>query len=138
MLAPPAKLPPAPVHLPLKVTVFDWLPPNVDDPAVRRVMRAVANDEADHAELAHDVDAWCGRRGIDTRESRDRAVAQLVDEVRRPPAPFRIEAGEPTVASAVSLVESLRAAVWSSEAALVVSKRQPGYTASSLATGGYS
>jgi hypothetical protein len=96
-----------------------WQAERAKDQRVRDAMRAIARDEADHASLGWQIDAWLARtldaRARDeVREARERAVdalgASLDDTVTRA---FDDELGLPHREGARALFEALRAEVWS-------------------------
>lgn len=85
--------------------------------SVRRAMRAIAVDEAEHASLAWAIDAWARRR-LAPREralveaAREQARAQLIAEVRKfTPPELSSTLGLPTPAAAEHLTRTL-AALW--------------------------
>jgi hypothetical protein len=91
------------------------------DPRVRAVMRAIAADEARHAELAWAIDAWLdGLLDADERAevaaARARAAAEVVAGVAAstPAVALVREAGVPDRAPATRLVAGLAAVLWAS------------------------
>lgn len=88
------------------------------DPLVARIMRAIAHDEAKHAELAWDVAAWARNR-LDprAREAIDvamhGAVSDLLRELRRDTDPSLARlAGLPTKRVAMHAASALQAKLW--------------------------
>ncbi|AKU99749.1 putative lipoprotein [Labilithrix luteola] len=88
------------------------------DPLVARIMRAIAHDEAKHAELAWDVAAWA-RNGLDveTRTAIDvamhGAVSDLLRELRRDTDPSLARlAGLPSKRVAMHAASALQAKLW--------------------------
>jgi rubrerythrin len=93
------------------------------DHGLRRAMTRIAADEAGHAELAHDLDAWLASR-LDAAarnrvaEARAQAIARLEHEVGMGrDADFCERTGLPSRATALRLVQGLREHVWQSHAA---------------------
>lgn len=88
------------------------------DDAVRETMRAIAEDECAHAELAERLDAFFAtrlsphERGF-VAEARAAAVAALFDEASSPVVrSLREIAGVPSVTEARALLDGLAAEVW--------------------------
>ena len=85
--------------------------------SVRRAMRAIAVDEAEHASLAWSIDAWARRR-LAPREraqveaARGQARAELIAKVQESAAPeLTATLGLATPAAAEHLIRAL-AALW--------------------------
>ena len=82
----------------------------VDDPAVRREMRAIAEEELEHALLAWDVHLWAMSVLPDTaRRATERAMEQAAlelahDLVHRADAPWASRVGLPSVAARADAV----------------------------------
>jgi hypothetical protein len=93
--------------------VAAWQAQAASSAEVRRIMRRIARDEADHAALAFAVAAWT--EPLLTREerervarARDRALRSLARELRRePPAEACAHAGVPTASVGAALVRAL-------------------------------
>jgi hypothetical protein len=92
---------------------------NALDPGIRRIMRALADDETEHAELAHDVDAWLGCTRLDD------ALAELRRDVAVEPPCYRRVAGEPPAAVAVAMVEALGNALFEKKRGSLVDRGHP-------------
>jgi hypothetical protein len=96
-----------------------WQARVAGDPAVRRMMVTIAEDETRHAELAWAVDAWtrtkldgAARRRV--RAARAAAVAQLGVEIEvAPPAELVEHVGLPDVERARQLFAAARRELWS-------------------------
>jgi rubrerythrin len=93
------------------------------DHDLRRAMTTIAAEEARHAELAHDLDAWLASR-LDAAararvaEARAQAIAKLEhDAGRSRESDFCERTGLPSRATALRLVQGLREHVWQSHAA---------------------
>ncbi|MEN0065798.1 MAG: ferritin-like domain-containing protein [Myxococcota bacterium] len=94
--------------------VGHWQSLRADDPAIRRVVRSVAQDEVRHAEFSFALDAWlrtrltsaeCARVDRTVRRSRRR----LATEARLPvPEPMRRVLGLPDANEAATLWAALR------------------------------
>jgi hypothetical protein len=88
------------------------------DPTVRRTMRSIARDEANHATLSWAIDAWAQtklsaaeRRAL--RAARDATVAELGDEAMHRWSPsIRRRAGMPGVEAAMRMLEPMTASMW--------------------------
>src|SRR6185312_2291637 len=112
--------------------VAQWQAATARDKRVRRAMRRIARDEADHARLAWDLRAWMATRlTIDERTlvlaETQRAVARLDAVVvsSSPPRALVDEVGLPTAAQAASIVANGRRTVWNAKPGLV-SATSPG------------
>jgi hypothetical protein len=88
------------------------------DPEVRREMKAIARDETRHAELSWELAAWLDGQLDEAarsrvRAARDRAVAELFDEIGVEPHPaLAAEMGLATAAQARAAALDLRASLW--------------------------
>jgi hypothetical protein len=96
-----------------------WQARTAGDGEIRAAMAAIADDEAAHAELAWDLDAWLMAR-LDApararvRAARAQAIAVLEEELAQPlPALLIARAGLPDVAQARQLFGETRASLWS-------------------------
>lgn len=103
--------------------VATWQAQSADDPAVRAVMRRIAEDETDHAEFSAAVHGWVmgeldeGERAR-VQAARDRAVTELLaSQSTARPEPLRTLAGLPAADQASRLAEGLRARVWAASVA---------------------
>lgn len=95
-----------------------WQAQAAPEPMLAGMMRTIAREEAQHAELAIQVDAWsrarlsnaAGRRITERAEER---VSALLDEVDRSRVSAELEAiGVPGVDAQVALLSGLREGVW--------------------------
>lgn len=88
------------------------------DPELRRVMARIAADEARHAELSHDLDAWLRTRLDDDAvarvdAARREAARRLLDGMHGERDPeLCARAGLPAAATARRLCEGLHAQLW--------------------------
>jgi hypothetical protein len=95
-----------------------WQATHATDERVRRAMKRIAADEARHAQLSWDIDAWArGRLSPSQRARLDaavgRAVRALAREVARPlPRELTHEAGAPPPARAADMVAALERTLW--------------------------
>jgi hypothetical protein len=96
-----------------------WQARTAGDAEIRAAMTRIADDEAAHAELAWDLDAWLMPR-VDApararvRAARAQAIAALEHELAAPPPSLLIDrAGLPDVARAQQLFRHARAHLWS-------------------------
>ncbi|MDB4993077.1 MAG: putative lipoprotein [Myxococcaceae bacterium] len=95
-----------------------WRADHAEDPAVRRAMRAIADDECNHAVLSWRIADWARSR-LDLRDQ-TRLNLAVTDEIARmraavalDPAPeLSSRAGVPTAAQAAALLDGLEANVW--------------------------
>jgi hypothetical protein len=100
-----------------------WRADHATDPVVRRAMRAIADDECNHAVLSWRIADWARGR-LDARDQA-RLNSAVADEIARmraavakDPAPeLSSRAGVPTAAQAAALLDGLEAGVWSRAAA---------------------
>jgi rubrerythrin len=90
------------------------------DPALREVMRTIAEDETRHAELARDIDGWLRGQlsaadGARLTRARASAVQALfsAEGAQRIPAAAASTLGLPSPEAATHLLHGLRAALWS-------------------------
>lgn len=96
-----------------------WQARTAGDAGIRAAMADIADDEAAHAELAWDLDAWLTPRLDDAararvRAARERAIAMLATELETAlPAPLVDRVGLPDVARARQLLADVRAQLWS-------------------------
>jgi hypothetical protein len=100
-----------------------WRADHAEDVVVRRAMRAIADDECNHAVLSWRIADWA-RGKLDARDQArlDLAVAEEIARMRAAvaldPAPeLSARAGVPTAAQANALLDGLEAGVWSRAAA---------------------
>ncbi|MGE6761450.1 ferritin-like domain-containing protein [Corallococcus interemptor] len=91
---------------------------HAEDPEIREAMMGIAEDETRHAGLSWDIDAWAAPR-LSTeersalREARRQALAVLREEVAVPlDARLSAEAGLPSPAVALALLDSLEPELW--------------------------
>lgn len=88
------------------------------DPELRRAMARIAADEARHAELSHDLDAWLRTRLDDETvarvdAARREAARQLLEGMQGERDPeLCAQAGLPAAATARRLCEGLHAQLW--------------------------
>lgn len=94
-----------------------WQAKHASDPRIRAALAVVAREEAQHAELSWELDAWLSSR-LDARarrrvaEARAQALASLREELHGAPHPEVVRvAGMPTVRVALALFEGLSARV---------------------------
>jgi hypothetical protein len=106
------------VHETYGAAVAVWQARRARDQAVRGAMRAIARDEASHAELAWAIAAWASRR-LDAQgrarvaEARSHALRTLASQLdREPPRPLSERAGVPTAAEARGLFALAADTVW--------------------------
>jgi hypothetical protein len=108
----------------LGAAIGGWQAAAAADPAVRAAMPGIARDEAGHATLAWQVDAWArtrlspgARRRLD--ETRDRAVDALEAGVASAPVAEDVSrlAGVPAADTQLALIAGLRAGLWRSPSA---------------------
>jgi hypothetical protein len=100
-----------------------WRADHAGDAVVRGAMRAIADDECNHAVLSWRVAAWARTR-LDPAE-RSRIDAEVAAEIARlrealalDPAPeLTARAGVPTAAEAATLLDRLEADIWTRAAA---------------------
>ncbi len=95
-----------------------WQAEHAGDAELRELLQRIAADEARHAELARDVDAWCRTR-LDAAAlarvdaARDQAVEQLRERVGTNLTALLVEAtGLPTQPRARRLLDGMVAALW--------------------------
>jgi hypothetical protein len=96
-----------------------WQARTAGDPEIRAAMSSISDDEAAHAELAWDLDAWLRAR-LDpaararVAAARADAVAALATELSQPPPSLLVAvAGLPESAGAQSLFAATHAQLWS-------------------------
>jgi hypothetical protein len=100
-----------------------WRADHAQDAVVRRAMRAIADDECNHAVLSWRIAAWArGRLDAPDRARIDAEVAAEIVRLRKAlavdPAPeLSARAGVPNAAQAASLLDGLEADVWTRAAA---------------------
>jgi hypothetical protein len=96
-----------------------WQARAAGDLQIRQTMSAIADDEAEHAQLAWDVDAWAQSRleeGARRRvaEARQAAVAALGAELdAAPPAELIERVGLPSAARARQFLDAAKQELWS-------------------------
>ena len=101
--------------------VAHWQALHAADPEIRAVAAALHDDEAGHAQLAWDVDAWANAHlSADARarvaRAREQAIAELAAASTRPPPELAHLAGLPTGPEHQQLIAALQVEVWASSA----------------------
>jgi hypothetical protein len=93
-----------------------WQADHAMDPQIRSTMAAIAEDEAEHAQLAWDIAAWLEPRLSEVerdsvRKAKAEAIAALGLGVTQAP-PFAERLGLPDAVDAAHLLEEVGRQVW--------------------------